>query len=392
MTLLAGSGFSRLDDAFEAGKMASRQALAPLNGEPPQIVVAFATCAYDQASLLQGVREVVGDVPCIGCSAGKVIGQQGPLAHGVVVLALHQPEMQVSLALEKGLSQHPATVADRVTEQLERSLPLFRGGKQTTALTLTDGIRGEMVTDMVLQHVTTMLGPMCSIVGGASGDMCEQRAKLFADGQVGEDALAMALISSPSPTGIGVRHGLHPLSQRLLITRSNENRIYQFDNTPALDTYRQLFDDDTLTAETFSERGAYHPLGFVLIDSELLIRMPKSAYPDGSIAYQGTLPGNAVAYIMESDPDSLLEAAQTATHQAVAALDGHPVAAAIVIGGFARPRLLGDKANREIEVVRDIVGHETPMIGMYSTGEFAADRGAVQFHQSAFVVWVIGQP
>jgi hypothetical protein len=55
-----------------------------------------------------------------------------------------------------------------------------------------------------------------------------------------------------------------------------------------------------------------------------------------------------------------------------------------------RPPLLGDKTATEITRIRDVLGHETPMIGMYSFGEFAADGAPVAFHNKTIAICAIG--
>jgi hypothetical protein len=55
--------------------------------------------------------------------------------------------------------------------------------------------------------------------------------------------------------------------------------------------------------------------------------------------------------------------------------------------------LLGDDAATEIDHIRDVVGHETPLIGMFSFGEIAAPPGLglAAFHNKTVVVCVLAQ-
>jgi len=390
VTVLAGSGFSHHNDPYEAGYLAAHQALEPLNKEDPVLLITFITPHYHHAAVVEGISFASGKVPLIGCSTCGVISMQGACEEGVVVLALHDPSMHVSLAMQEGLSVNPLASVERVTEYLEQKRSFFQIGRQTTALTFADGVHGMQVIDQALQYATTVFGPFCSIVGGGAGSLQGGEAPLFMQDKTSYDALGMALLVSKNPAGVGVRHGWQPFGERMLITRSEGSIIYQLDHKPAFEAYRERFPDENLTPETFPAHSMAYPLGFVLIDNELLVRVPRRVLPDGAIECAGTLPGNAVTYTMKGHPDSLLHAAQTAAQQAMAQLGGKPAAAALVIECASRPQLLGKQTEIELALVRDVVGKNTPIIGMYGLGEFAASIAAVNVHHKTIVVYVIG--
>lgn len=392
MTILAGSGSSNLDDAYEAGRHAAAAAVAPLHGRTAGLALVFTTDDYDQAAVLRGCRAITGSTGLIGCCTGGLITRQGILSAGVAVLALAGDDLEVTLAMEPGLSARPALAAEGVAEQLEMRLPPHGSGKTGLALTFTDGLTGALAMDEAIQTATTVLGPLCPLFGGAAGDSLKyDRTSLFIDDQIANDAIAMALLSISAPIGIGVRHGWDAMGQQTVITRSAANVIYELDGRPALDAYRDLFPDQQITVENFREFTRYHPIGFPQANGEFLVRLPLDVSPDGSIACVGMLPSHAIAHIMRGDPESLLAAARLAARRAVAALEGQEPAAAIVIDCVTRPPLLGESTSAEICAIREVLGEQTPIIGMYSFGEIAADDGPVCFHNKTVAVCVIGR-
>ncbi len=393
MTIIAGSGSSRHTEAYQAGRLAAEAAVAPLQGHVPRLIIVFTTEPFEQADVLRGIRAITGPAALIGGCSGGLMTAQGIDPAGVAVLALTGDDLEVALALEPGLSSRPHLTAERAAEQVEDYLAEQEGSnRQSTALLFTDGLTGMLAVDMALQSASAVLGPLCPIVGGAAGDNLHyKQTYLFADEQIESDAVALALLTSSAPIGIGVRHGWKPVGRRLVITRSSGNIIYEIDSRPALEIYRELFPQADITAETFREFTRYHPIGFPQLGEEFLIRLPLEVHPDGSIACAGTIPENAVAQIMVGSPDSLLDAAEAAATQAVAALAGSPIAAAIVIDCVTRPPLLGAEVGTELTRIQAIVGHDTPLIGMYSFGEVAADEGPVCFHNKTVVVCAIGK-
>lgn len=392
MTIIAGSGSSRHTDAYQAGRLAAEAAVAPLQGRVPRLIIVFTTEPFEQTDVLRGIRAITGTAALIGGCSGGLMTAQGVDPAGVAVLALAGDDLEVALALEPGLSSQPHLTAERAAEQVEDHLAEEESNRQSTALLFTDGLTGMLAVDMALQSATAVLGPLCPIVGGAAGDNLHyQQTYLFADEQIADDAVALALLTSSAPIGIGVRHGWKPVGRRLVITRSSGNIIYEIDGRPALDIYRDLFPQANITEETFREFTRYHPIGFPQLGEEFMIRLPLEVHPDGSIACAGMIPENAIAQIMAGSPDSLLDAAEAAATQAVAALAGSPIAAAIVIDCVTRPPLLGVEVGTELTRIQAIVGQDTPLIGMYSFGEVAAAEGPVCFHNKTVVVCAIGK-
>jgi len=62
-------------DAGAAGRAAAAQALA---GPDPKLLIVFCCEAYDLAELADGIRDVAGDTPLVGCSTAGEICTDGP--------------------------------------------------------------------------------------------------------------------------------------------------------------------------------------------------------------------------------------------------------------------------------------------------------------------------
>jgi hypothetical protein len=392
MSILAGSGHSSLDDAYQAGRAAAAAALTPLNSHAPRLTIAFTTDNYDQAQVLSGIRSVIGGAPLIGCCSGGLLTPQGIVSTGAAVLALYDEDLDVTLMMAQGLGASPALAAERVAEQLEAKIEPFQEGRHNLALMLIDGLTGALSIDTALETTTSILGPLCTVFGAAAGDSLKfGQTSLFSNDQICGDAISAALVTTAAPIGIGVRHGWMPIGRPLAITRSEANVIYEFEGKPALDVYRELFPAQDITAESFRDITPFHPIGFCQANGEFLVRLPYQANADGSIACLGMLPPHSLAHIMRGTPESLLDAAQAAAECALEGLGGKDIAAAIVIDCVARPPLLGDQTSTEVERIRAVLGETTPFIGMYSFGEIAADEGPACYRNKTVAICAIGR-
>lgn len=390
MSILAGVGASAHTDSAMAGGSAAREALANL-GVAPRLLVVFTTEHYDHAVVLDAIRSATGTVPLLGCCTGGLIMPTGIMPMGVGLLALGGADFELALAIAPGLSTTPAASAETVAEALEAAQLDPAAERNNVALIFTDGLTGSLAMDAAIQSAAAVLGPLCPLFGGAAGDSLNYgHTVLFAGDRIMSDALVAAQISSAAPIGVGVRHGWRPASRRMAVTRSSGNLLYELDGRPALEIYRELLPNETITPDNFRMISRYHPIGFVQAGSEPLVRLPLAVTDDGALSCVGTLPGDAFAYIMEGNPGSLIEAAAVAAERAMAALEGKPPAVAIVINCVTRPPLLGDQSQAEIDRIRSVLGATTPFIGMYSFGEIAADDGPPAFHNKTVAVCVLG--
>ena len=95
VTMRAGGGLGIGSDWRAALTAALAGALAPLQGEPPDLLFLFASAAYerDYAELLQAAMQVSQTTELAGCSASAVIGGTRELETepGVAALALTLP-------------------------------------------------------------------------------------------------------------------------------------------------------------------------------------------------------------------------------------------------------------------------------------------------------------
>jgi hypothetical protein len=390
MSILAGVGSSTLTDSAAAGHSALQAALAHLGGTP-RLLIVFTTEDHDHSAVLAAMRTRTAGVALIGCCTGGLITAEGILPAGVAVLALGGVGLEVALAMAPGLSTTPTASAEQVAEQLEAALSPPVGQEHLT-LVFADGLTGSLAMDAAIQSAAAVLGPLCPLFGGAAGDNLNYgHTVLFANERIMSDALVAALISSTAPIGVGVRHGWRPASRRMAVTRSDGNLLYELDGRPALEIYRELLPEVTITAENFRTLSRFHPIGFVQANGEPLVRLPLAVTAEGALSCVGTLPSDTFAYIMEGDPESLLDAAAAAATQAMAGLGDHPPAAAIIINCVTRPPLLGDQSQTEVERIRAVLGAATPFIGMYSFGEIAAADGPPAFHNKTVAVCVLGR-
>src|SRR5207302_9326472 len=135
--------------------------------------------------------------------------------------------------------------------------------KHKVLMYLTDGLSGDQ--QEVVRGAYSVVGAAVPLVGGCAGDdLAMKRTYQLFDGEVLEDAVVAAAISSDAPFGIGVQHGWRRVGAPFLVTEAAGNRVFSLDDRPALDVYLERLDAPQEThsdPQAFTRFAMTHPLG-----------------------------------------------------------------------------------------------------------------------------------
>lgn len=375
-------GKSTLEDARFAGAEAAR---AALTGEHPKLLIVFCSDHYDLGRLLEGIRAESGSVPLIGCSTAGEIATDGPGDAGVVVTALGGEGFSVATAMAADVAGDLRGAGERVAACVSELEPR----EHSALILLTDGLAGNQ--QEVVRGAYSVLGGSVPLVGGCAGDGLKMMKtfQLF-DDEVLSDAVVAAAVGSDAPLGIGVRHGWRRVGEPVLVTRSEDNRVLELDEQPALDVYLGRLDAPAEAREdpaAFTRYALTHPLGLGRRSGEDQVRFIGGAdFGDRSIACIAEVPPAAMAWFMEGDHDSVMDATRAACSDALAPLAEHSALGILAFDCIARRGVLGDEGiGDEVRALAAVSGG-APVAGFYTYGEIARTRGAAGFHNQTLVV------
>ncbi|HEV3231652.1 MAG TPA: FIST N-terminal domain-containing protein [Candidatus Dormibacteraeota bacterium] len=379
-------GRSSAADAERAGTDAATAALA--GGESPGLLIVFCSDAYDLPALLRGIGGVAPGVPLVGCSTAGEIATDGPGDAGVVVTALGGPGFSVATAVAQGVSGNLREAAAEVAACMEA----VEKREHSILLLLTDGLGGNQQD--VVRGAYGTLGAAIPLVGGCAGDGLKmKRTFQLHGGEVIEDGIVAAAISSDGPIGIGVRHGWRKVGEPMLVTGSAGNRVNTLDDRPALDVYldRLAAPPEARTdPAAFTRFAITHPLGLSRRSGEEVRFVGEANFEDRSLGCIAEVPQGGLTWFMEGDSDSVLEATDAACADALTGLDGGAPLGFLAFDCIARRGVLGDEGIKG-EVAR--IGRQAggaPVAGFYTYGEIARTNGVSGFHNQTLVVLALG--
>lgn len=367
----AGVGRSAHEDAVIAGREAARAALAA-NADAGLLIV-FASGRYDLRPLAAEISDVAAGIPIVGCSSAGEIDASGPGRDSVVVLALGGDGLTFS-ATSVSAADDPrdagARAAACVGDVADR--------EHQVLMLLSDG-PPERQPDVV-RGAYSVAGAGVPLVGGLGGAPDRDgRPGLIYGGAVLTDAVVGIAIGSDAPIGVGVRHGLRPVGDPMLITRARPSRLLELDGRPAADVYRERVGGRRAHAS-----APAHPLGLQRRVGEAHVRsVVDDGAADGSLA--AAIPGGSMVWLMEADGEDVRAATDAACREALDALGDDPAQALIVFDCHARMQSLGSDAGDDVARIIEHAGDAT-VGGLYTWGEIARTRGSAGFHQQTLVV------
>ncbi|MEV6305380.1 FIST N-terminal domain-containing protein [Actinoplanes sp. NPDC051861] len=383
-----GTGHSTLTDPAAAGTQAAEAAIA---GRTPSVVFVFCSVGYQSAELFGGIRERVGpETVIVGCTTSGQIASGEESRDGVAVTAWGGPGLEVRTHVSRD-----------VTADLRGAGAAAAAGLGTLSsrhralLLLCDGLTGTQ--HEIVRGAYSVAGAAVPLVGGCAGDhLTYVRTYQFHGNRDGVEILSDAVVGvalgSDAPLGVGIAHGWRKQGEAMIVTSSSEGRVYELDGRPAMDVFLERLGIDesvTLDEEAFRQAAFLHPLGLSRRSGEDIRVIHGADRTDRSLICLADVPQGALAWLMESDQDSLVDGAGEACAQALDALGGEPALGVLVFDCAARRITLGeDGVDRENVAIGKALGG-VPFGGFYTNGEVARVRGALGMHHFTMVTLAI---
>jgi hypothetical protein len=385
-TRWAGAGSSVAGDAAVAGREAALDAVSGREGAA--LLVVFASDAYDLPVLTGAIRDAAPGVPLIGCSTAGEIASSGAGDHGVVVMALGGPGFQISTATAE-VSRHGLREAGAVVAAATADI---KASPYRVLLVLSDGLAGDQ--EEIVRGAYAVVGAEVPLVGGCAGDDLRMTVTTqLLDGSVQTGTVVAAAIGSDAPLGIGVEHGWRRVGDAMVVTSSNGVRVDTLDDQPALDVYLRRL---RAPAEAYTDPAAFtrfaltHPLGLSRRSTEELRMVAEPDFETRSLVCIARVPQGGLAWIMEGDANSVLDATDAACSAALQGLGGLRPLGLFAFDCIARRAVLGVEGIRtEIERIA-LHADGAPVGGFYTYGEIARNSAVGGFHNQTLVVLAVG--
>ena len=403
MTTKAATGESKEKNSFKAGVEAARTALTKLGVKKCDFVLLFATVEHNQEELLKGVRSVTGDTHLSGCSGEGIITQSGPAGEGMfgaaglikgesaaAVMVFSSDELKFFNCIGQGLKGNSQKTGEEIARKVNESRPV----NPLVLLLFPDGLTGN--AKRFFSGIDALLEKPLIYCGGAAGEnMTAVATYQYHNDKVLTDSASCVLISGRAELCIGVNHGCSPIGLEKTITKADANRIYEIDNKPAWEFFKQYVTDDI--KELTPEVATFLALGETLHDGpasdhdRYSIRIPLGQNPDGSIFIPTEMPAGTRVQMTRRDPEKITKGAKNMAETIKAKIGNKKPIAVLHFDCAGRgKRLFGEDAKKMgIDIIQDVFGKDAPWLGFYGYGEIAPIGKKNYFHNYTVALCVI---
>ncbi len=386
MSTVAASG------ASATGSRAVDVAMRDLDGLTPDFAFAFASTKNGLDGALTALREAAPRAATLGCTTAGELSEQGLARGSVSVLLVHSDEMTSRLEFAQTVSRDAGSAAEALCAGYARAAAEARGKGRldSTTVALIDGLCG--VGEKVVGGMMRATRPYQQVVGGAAGDDGKfQSTWVGTSDRLASDGAAALHLFGSRPWGVGVNHGLKPVTPKMRVTRASGNVVHELDGKPAFDAYREFARSRgvELTRENAKTFLINNELGVFFLSQLARARAPLSVGEDGSLACAAEIGEGASVTILGGSRDDLVAAARAAAVEARENLRGTRAAAVLLFDCICRGAILEDEFEREIAAVREVFP-STPLAGFLTYGEIARYRGRLDgWHNTTAVVVAI---
>jgi hypothetical protein len=392
MSTRVATGSSILPQTEAATRAALRTGMASLNGGQPNVGILFGSSKHDLRRALAVAAETMPRTTFVGASTAGEITEHGFQQGGMSAILLSSDELAFSVKTASKISGDHGKAAQTLCSDLESATraALARGLANSTTMLLADTLTSP--AEWLVNAVRKLSKPHHRIVGGAPGDDGALKATYTGvPGHADVDSATALHLFTRLPWGIGVEHGLRPVTEKKTVTKAQGPVIEEIDGKPAFRMFEDYIREHKLNvpADKMVEFVIRNELGVFFFDDICKVRAIHQIRPDGALVSTGEVPKGSSICIVTGEPEALVAASKRAAEEARQGLKGAKAAGVLVFSCFCRTLILGGDFRREVEAIREVFP-DTPIGGFVTYGEIARFSGRLDgYHNTTVVIAAI---
>lgn len=386
MATIARVTSSQLRDARPAAVDAARRLREELGAEP-DLVLVFASEAYDQNELLRGVREILPGSAVSGSSGEGVIHRGGSFEtdYCVGLMGMMSDSIRFTPFLFSEYANDSIEAADRLADRVQEITDAFG------VLVFPDGLTGNCAR--FLEQLDARLGPEPLILGGTAGDGMQMERTWQYHGETAvTGGVSGVVLSGAGSLTWAVSHGCTPVGLERTVTEASDGWIRAIDGQRAWDVFKEYLDGDPdtlnfegiihlcvglpLSGEAAEEYGDYRIITPMTLDAE----SGALYFPGG-----GVETGDRVR-LTRRDPEAIRESASACAGRVRETMPEPAFVLQFDCAGRGQA-LFGNQTNDAIvRPLQDEFSEEVPWLGFHTYGEIAPVAGSRRYHNYTVVL------
>ena len=370
-----GDGLALGPDLIGAAESAVKQALEPLSA-PPDLVCVFLACedvgaVGEAARRAMRVADAAGARLVIGCNGSGVIGGDRGVEETSAVSAW--------AGVLPGAHLEPFRLETLRAEDRLVVVGMPEGSDEdVVAVLLADPY--SFPVDAFVERSEEAL-PGLPMVGALAGGQGAGRTRLLLDGEVYDDGAVGVVLGGPISAATVVSQGARPIGPDMVVTKADENVLYELAGTPALEKLEQIVlalpeeeqqmaSQGLLIGVAMDEYAEQHEHG------DFLVRGVVGADADtGAIAIGDVVEVGRTVRFQVRDA----EAAEEDLTALLQRFDLKPVEGALLFSCNGRGRAMFPDSDHDVKLLRRTFG-PAGVGGFFAAGEIGPVSGRNHVH------------
>jgi hypothetical protein len=345
-----------------------KELVSPARAIHAQLVFVFITPskAKDE-SILSFVREKYPTAHIMGCSTSGEIANGVIEDAGVVVTAIEFEHTKlekhtVSLSGAADSARVGEALVNQFTKEGLRHIFVLCEGLNINGTHLVEGMRSVLPKEV-------------NVTGGLAGDGGDFVQTYVIDGEhgaSGDRVIGLGFYGDKIKIGYGSYGGWDIFGVERLVTRSENNILYEIDNMPALSLYKSFLGD---LANQLPASGLLFPLSLRTnnVDEPIVRTILAVDEAKQSLTFAGDIPEGSYVKLMKANVDHLIDGANQAAERAKQGFS-EEIEFALLVSCVGRKLVMKQITEEEIEAVHEVVGRDAVLTGFYSYGEISPSK------------------
>jgi hypothetical protein len=319
--------------------------------------------------IIDNIREMYPNAYLMGCSTAGEIYQDSVNDNSITVTAVAFEKANVrfkSFELgSKDSSDIYYEIGQKIISELDKDnlkhIFILCEGLNINGSKLVDGMR-------------TSVQNFIPITGGLAGDGSEFKETYIIDnGYAKQNCIVLAAIYGDIYSGYASVGGWDTFGIERIVTKSNDNILYEMDGKPALNLYKEYLGEK---AKELPSSALLFPLSVRYKNSdESFVRTILAVDEDmKSLIFAGDITEGSYCKLMKSNANNLVKGSMEAAELGKEMLGHKKVELAILVSCVGRKLVLKHRVDEEIEAITEVIGLGASVTGFYSYGEIAPYR------------------
>lgn len=368
--LASNVGYSIREDSYESGIESAKMALEKV--KTPTIAFLYTSIKYDQRKVLEGVNNVLGNIPIIGCNSdGALIVPSGIVNESTGfsgVMLLEDPNMKIGLAI----SSHCGNA-----RQLGHTLALeaMENAGKGSAPDYIYMIASSPYEEEYLKGIEDVVGKV-PLFGGGIADYSKLGSNtLFTHASVVECGVAVAFIYTDKKIVTEYTGSYQETNNNGIVTKINGSRnLVEIDGVPSLQKYADWIGEnaENLLGRNLSFHSVLKPLGIKNIEEDFIaIRQPVFGNADYSMNISQDIALNTAVICMKSTPGDLIDSTKTVLEQVQKRLENKAGAYLLIHSGNRKKKV--ETQLNEIHRNLKETANGVPFMTIFTLGEYGSN-------------------